>query len=89
VAQEHLTANCRLLHILNAHINHHLINEDRVFSSISQLTEEVEKIEAFCGYSLHTISMHNEIERLEDKLAYSKNQISLCTKKFEKINLEG
>jgi hypothetical protein len=85
VAQEHLTANSRLLHILNAHINYHLINEDRVFSSISLLTEEVEKIEVFCGRSLHTISMHNEIARLEDKLAYSKNQISLCTKKFDQI----
>jgi hypothetical protein len=75
MTQEHLVANCRLLRKLNTHIN-----EDRVFSSISRLTKEVEKIEIFSGPSLHTIKMHNEIARLEDKLAYSKNQTSLHTK---------
>jgi len=80
MTKEHLTANSRLLQKLNAHIN-----EDRVFSSISQLTKEVEKIETFSGRSLHTIKMRNEIAMLEAKLAYSKNQASPRTKQFRKI----
>ena len=83
MTKEHLTASSRLLQKLNAHIN-----EDRVFSSISQLTKEVEKIETFSGRSLHTIKMRNEIAMLEDKLAYSKNQAGLRTKQFRKIKPE-
>ena len=83
MTKEHLTANSRLLQKLNAHIN-----EDRVSSSISQLTNEVDKIETFSGRALHTIKMRNEIAMLEDKLAYSKNQASLRTKQFRKIKPE-
>ena len=83
MTKEHLTANSRLLQKLNAHIN-----EDRVFSSISQLTKEVERIETFSERSLHTIKMRSEIAMLEDKLAYGKNQASLRTKQFRKITPE-
>ena len=83
MTKEHLTANSRLLQKLNAHIN-----ENRVFSSISQLTKEVEGIETFSGPSLHTIKMRNEIAMLEDKLAYGKHQTSLRTKQFRKITPE-
>jgi hypothetical protein len=83
MTKEHLTANSRLLQKLNAHIN-----EDRVFSSISQLTKEVERIETISGRSLHTNKMRSEIAMLEDKLAYGKNQASLRTKQFRKITPE-
>jgi len=83
MTQEHLTANSRLLQKLNVHIN-----EDQVFSSISQLTKEVEKIETFSGRSLHTIKMRNEIAMLEAKLAYCNDQASLLTKQFHKIKPE-
>ena len=75
--KEHLTANSRLLHSLNSHIN-----EDQVFSSISALTSEVERIETFSGPSLHTIKMRREIAILEDKLAYCRRQASLRTKQY-------
>ena len=75
--KEHLTANSRLLHNLNSHIN-----EDQVFSSISQLTSEVERIEMFSGPSLHTIKKRREIAILKDKLAYSRRQASLRTKQY-------
>lgn len=80
MTREHPTANSRLLQKLNAHLN-----EDRVSSSIFQLSKEVERIETFSGPSLHTIKMRNEIAMLEDKLAYSKNRASLRTKQIRKI----
>ena len=83
MTKEHLAANSRLLQKLNAHIN-----EDQVFSSISQLTKEVDKIETFSGRSLRTIKMRNEIAMLEAKLAYCNDQASLRRKQFHKIKPE-
>ena len=72
MTKAHLAANSRLLQKLNTNIN-----EDEVFSSIFQLTKEVEKIEIFSGHSLRTIKMRNEIAMLEAKLAYTENQANL------------
>jgi hypothetical protein len=77
MTQGHLGANSRLLQNLHSHIN-----EDHVFSSISRLTQEVEKIESFSGPSLRTIKMRNEIAMLEDKMTYCRNQASLRREQF-------
>jgi len=68
----HLVENCRLLRNLNTYID-----EDRLFRSISQLRNEVYKIESVSGRSLRTIKLRNEIVRLEDQLSYCKNQANL------------
>ena len=74
MTKEHFVAGSRLLQELNT-----CINEDQASSSISRITKEVEKIEAFSGRSLHTIKMRNEIAKLEDQLSYSKDQANLRT----------
>jgi hypothetical protein len=63
--REHLVNNSRLLKNLDTYIN-----EDKLMSSISELSNEVNKIESFSGRSLHTIKMRNEIAKLEDQLSY-------------------
>ena len=75
----HLINNSRLLKNLNT-----FINEDHLFSSISQLRNEVYKIESVSGRSLRTIKLRGEIARLEDQLSYSKNQANLRTQQFSK-----
>jgi hypothetical protein len=79
----HLINNSRLLKNLNT-----FINEDHIFSSISQLRNEVYKIESVSGRSLRTIKLRDEIARLEDQLSYSKNQANLRTQQFSKTNSE-
>lgn len=83
MTKEHFGANSRLLQKLNTDIN-----EDLVFSSISRMTKEVEKIETFSGRSLHTINMRNEIAKLEDQLSYSKNQANLRMQQSRKTKSE-
>jgi hypothetical protein len=68
----HLVENCRLLRNLNSYID-----EDRLMRSISQLSNEIDKIESASGRSLRTNKMRNEIAKLEDQLSYSKNQANL------------
>jgi hypothetical protein len=68
----HLVENCRLLRNLNTYID-----EDRLMRSISQLSNEIDKIESASGRSLRTNKMRNEIAKLEDQLSYSKNQANL------------
>ena len=79
----HLINNSRLLKNLNT-----FINEDHIFSSISQLRNEVYKIESVSGRSLRTIKLRDEITRLEDQLSYSKNQANLRTQQFSKTKSE-
>jgi hypothetical protein len=68
----YLINNSRLLKNLNTYIN-----VDQLLSTISQLSNQVNKIESVSGRSLHTIKMRNEIAKLEDQLSYSNNQAEL------------
>ena len=79
----HLVENCRLLRNLNTYIG-----EDRLMLSISQLSNEVDKIESVSGRSLRTNKMRNEIAKLEDQLSYSKNQANLRTRQFRNTKSE-
>jgi hypothetical protein len=79
----HLVDNCRLLRNLNTYID-----EDRLMRSISQLSNQVDKIESVSGPSLRTIKLRNEIARLEDQLSYSKNQSNLRTQQYYKTKSE-
>ena len=79
----HLVDNCRLLRNLNTYID-----EDRLMRSISQLSNEIDKIESVSGRSLRTNKMRNEIAKLEDQLSYSKNQANLHTQQFRKTKPE-
>jgi hypothetical protein len=56
--------------------------------SISQLSNQVDKIESVSGPSLRTIKLRNEIARLEDQLSYSKNQSNLRTQQYYKTKSE-
>ncbi len=79
MTRRHLVNNSRLLKNLNTSIN-----EDQLSSSISQLSNEVNKIESASGRSLRTIKMRNEIAMLEDQISYSKNQANLRNQRFHK-----
>ena len=79
----HLVDNCRLLRNLNTYID-----QDRLMRSISQLRNEVLKIESVSGRSRRTNKMRNEIEKLEDQLSYSKNQANLRTRQYYKTKYE-
>ena len=81
--REHLVNNSRLLKNLNTYIN-----EDQLMSSISQLRNEIFKIESVSGRSLRTIKLRNEIARLENQLSYSKNQANLRTQQYCKTKPE-
>ena len=83
MTKEHFVAGSRLLQELNTSIN-----EDQASSSISRMTKEVEKIEAFSGRSLHTINMRNEIAKLVDQLSYSKDQANFRTQQSHKTKSE-
>ena len=83
MTREYLVNSSRLLKSLNTYIN-----EDHLLSTISQLNNEVNKIESASGRSLHTIKMRNEIAKLEDQLSYSKNQANLRTQQFRKTKSE-
>jgi hypothetical protein len=79
----HLVGNCRLLGNFNTYID-----EDRLTRSISQLSNEVDKIESVSGRSLRTNKMRNEIAKLEDELSYSKNQANIRTLQFHNTKPE-
>ncbi len=79
MTRRHLVNNSRLLGNLNTSIN-----EDQLSSSISQLSNEVNKIESASGRSLRTIKMRNEIAMLKDQIRYSKNQADLRKQRFYK-----
>lgn len=79
----HLVDNCRLLRNLNTYID-----EDRLIRSISQLRNEVYKIESVSGRSRRTNKMRNEIAWLEDQLSYSKDQGVLRTRQYYKTKSE-
>ena len=79
----HLVDNCRLLRNLNTYID-----KDCLMRSISQLSNEVDKIESVSGRSLRTNKMRNEISKLEDQLSYSKNQSNLLTRQFHNTKSE-
>ena len=72
MSRAHLVNNSRLLKNLNTSVN-----EDHISNSISQLRNEVFKIESVSGRSLRTIKLRNEITKLEDQLSYSRNQANL------------
>ena len=50
------------------------VDEGQLVGRISKLSNEVQKIESFCGRSLHTIIMRNEIEALQDQLSSAREQ---------------
>jgi Mg2+ and Co2+ transporter CorA len=79
----HQVENCRLLRNLNTYID-----EDRLMRLISQLSNEVDKIESVSGRSQRTNKMRNEIAKLEDQLSYCKNQANLRTRQFRNTNSE-
>ncbi len=79
----HLVDNCRLLRNLNTYID-----EDRLMRSISQLHNEVYKIESVSGRSRRTNKLRNEIAKLEDQLSYSKNQGNIRTRQYYKTKSE-
>ena len=81
--RRHLVDNCQLLRNLNTYID-----EDRLMRSISQLRNEVFKIESVSGRSCRTNKMRNEIVKLEDQLSYSKNQSNLRTQQYYKTKSE-
>ena len=81
--RRHLVDNCQLLRNLNTYID-----EDRLMRSISQLRNEVFKIESVSGRSRRTNKMRNEIAKLEDQLSYSKNQAILRTQQFRQSKSE-
>ncbi len=83
MTREYLVNSSKLLKNLNTYIN-----EDHLLSTISQLNNEVNKIESVSGRSLHTIKMRNEIAKLEDQLSYSKNQAILRTQQFRQTKSE-
>ncbi len=56
--------------------------------SISQLRNEVFKIESVSGRSRRTIKLRNEIAKLEDQLSYSKNQGNIRTRQYYKTKPE-
>jgi len=53
------------------------IDEDIIKESIVRLRERVKHIESFCGPSLRTKKLRDEILRLENKLSCSQEQTSL------------
>jgi hypothetical protein len=65
----HLVENCRLLGNLDTHID-----EDPLMRSISQLRNELDKIESVSGRSQRTNKMRIEVQKMEDQLSYCKNQ---------------
>ena len=79
----HLVSKSRLLENLNTSVD-----EKHISSTISQLRNEVFKIESFSGRSLHTIKLRNKIEMLEDLLSYSENQSNLRGQQFCKTKSE-
>ena len=81
--RRHLVDNCQLLRNLNTYID-----EDRLMRSISQLRNEVFKIESVSGRSQRTNKKRNEIAKLEDQLSYSKNQAILRTQQFRQTKSE-
>jgi len=81
--RRHLVDNCQLLRNLNTYID-----EDRLMRSISQLRNEVFKIESVSGRSCRTNKMRNEIAKLEDQLSYSKNQANLRTRQYYQTKSE-
>ena len=81
--REHLVDNCRLLRNLNTYID-----EEGILRSISQLSNEVDKIESASGRSQRTIKMRNEIGKLEDQLSYSKNQSNDRTRQYHNTKPE-
>ena len=83
MSREQLINNSRLLTNLDTHLN-----EDQLSSSIAQLSSEVNKIESVSGRSLHTIKIRSEITKLEDKLAYTRNQANLRTQQFHETKSE-
>lgn len=83
MSREQLINNSRLLTSLDTHLN-----EDQLSSSIAQLSSEVNKIESVSGRSLHTIKIRSEITKLEDKLAYTRNQANLRTQQFHETKSE-
>ena len=79
----HQVDNSRLLRDLNTSVN-----ENHIFSTISQLRKEVYKIESVSGRSLRTIKLRNEIATLEEQLSYSKIQSNLRTRQICKTKPE-
>ncbi len=79
----HLVDNCKLLRNLNTYID-----EDRLMRSISQLSNEIDKIQSVSGPSLRTMNMRSEIAKLEDQLSYSKHQAILRTQQYYKTKSE-
>ena len=84
MSRTHLFNNSRLLQNLNTSVN-----EDHIFSTISQLRKEVFKIESVSGRSLRTIKLRDEIAKLENQLSYSKNQSNLRMQEFSKTKSEN
>ena len=67
----------------NSHLIRNLntcINEDQISNSLNRLSSQVKQIESVSGPSLRTIKLRNEIEKLEDKLAFCREQAGLRTK---------
>ena len=83
MTQGYLINNSRLLKNLDTYIN-----EDHLLSTISQLSNEVNKIESVSGRSLHTIKMRSEIAKLEDQLSYTRNKTNLHTQQLHKTKSE-
>ena len=67
-----LWLNSRLIQSLDTSLD-----EDQILSSINRLTVQKKQIESVSGASLRTIKLRNEIEKLEEKLTYCREQTSL------------
>jgi hypothetical protein len=79
--REYLITNSVLLANLDTYIN-----EDQISGSIIELNNEINRIESVSGPSRRTNKMRNEIAKLEDQLAYSKNQGKIRTQQFRMKN---
>ncbi len=81
--RSHLLTNSQLLANLNTYIN-----EDQVSDSIIELKNDLNRIESATGPSKRTNKMRNEIAKLEDLLAYCKNQGKIHTQRFRVLDLD-
>jgi hypothetical protein len=75
--------NQERLHTTNEHLMANFddyINEYKISSAIIKLSNEIIKIESFCGPSRRTSSMRDDIAKLEVRLASCKIQGKILTR---------
>ena len=77
----HQASNSVLLSNLNTYIN-----EDEITKSIFESKNTIDKIETFSGPSTRTQLLRKDLVKLENLLAYSKDQSNIRSQNFSQIN---